>query len=119
MTAAPRSQPLSAVTVTCTPPAAASQVARGATFGLHPTPAGDAATRRASVMNGAGIASTAGPPTPSRENTIDPPGRRHGTSPPPTSTPPENAAAAPAAASVIDPLTPCGIPSYDSSAPAA
>jgi len=35
-------------------------------------------------MNGAGISSTAGPPTPSRENTIDPPGRCHATSPPAT-----------------------------------
>src|SRR6266487_5925664 len=69
------SQPRSAVTVTCRTPAAASQVARWATFGLHAVPYGDDATRRASVMNGLGSTSTAGPPAPSRENAIDPSGR--------------------------------------------
>ncbi len=78
------SQPASAVTVTCSSRAAASQRIRCATFGLQEKPYGDHTSRRESVMNGAGITSTGGPPAPTRENTICPPRRCQGTRPPPT-----------------------------------
>src|SRR5215469_3466325 len=78
-----RSHPASAVTVTRSVAVAAFQAACWVTLGLHDTPYGDDASRRASVITGAGMTSTGGPPA-SRENAIDPPGRCHGTRPPPT-----------------------------------
>src|SRR5260370_41473397 len=78
------SHPASAAPVSRSVPLAASQLARWATFGLHAVPYGDDASCWASVMNGRGSTSTAGPPAPSREKTTDPAGRCQGTRPPPT-----------------------------------
>src|SRR5262249_61388861 len=77
------SHPASAVTVIRSVAVAASQAACWVTLGLHDVPDGDDTSRRASVITGAGMTSTGGPPT-SRENAIDPPRRWRGTRPPAT-----------------------------------
>src|SRR5260370_18282327 len=117
--AALRSQPLSAVTVTCSCPVPAAQVAWWATFGLDALPYGDDGSGRASVMNGLGSTSTGGPPTPSRENAIGPSGRCHGVRPPPTVIVYDNDDAAAGDASVMDSFNASGVTRYDRSTPGA
>src|SRR5258708_33043907 len=113
------SHPASAVTVSRSVPLAASHLARWETFGLHAVPYGDDASCWASVMNGRGSTSTAGPPTPSREKTTDPSGRCHGTRPPPTLIVYENDDAAPDEASVMLSFNAAGVTWYDRAAPGA
>src|SRR6266567_9584727 len=111
------SHAVSGVTVTCSIRAAGSHCTRWETLGLHDSPYGDQASGLESVMNGVGITSAAGPPTPVRENRMWP-ARWYGTSPPPTLTVKVNDDAAAADSSVMLSLSAVGVTWYDKPAPA-
>src|SRR5260370_1339011 len=68
-------------------------------------------------MNGFGSTSTGAPPTPSRDNAIDPSARCHGTRPPPTVTVKDHDDAAAPAASAPHACTPSPVPPQPRPAP--